>query len=95
MHTDWQALLEERMTHLGLSPRKREVMWHMIAGMSTEEIAARLFIEQKTVQGHISQSCDRLGIIVHGDKPRRIHILLYLLGVDLGELRRQLRERAT
>jgi len=55
-----------------LSPREREVLDLVAAGMSNAQIASRLFLSQKTVRNHVSavitrlQAADRAEAIVRG-----------------------------
>ena len=46
----------------GLSPREREVARLVIDGLSTEDIAAMLFISQHTVHDHLKVIFDKLGV---------------------------------
>lgn len=45
-----------------LSPREREVMQRIAAGLATKEIAAELGVSVKTVESHRKQIMDKLGI---------------------------------
>lgn len=89
--------MEERMQSLGISRRKREVLWHLLAGMSTDEVARALYITPKTVKGHISQVYDKLNLIPEGDSTHRTHmrthVLLFLLGIDTAQIRVNLKAR--
>ena len=55
-----------------LSPREREVLDLVAAGMSNSQIAGRLFLSPKTVRNHVSavitklQAADRAEAIVRG-----------------------------
>ena len=63
---------EESVPFPELSPREREVLDLVSAGMSNSQIAARLFLSQKTVRNHVSavltklQAADRAEAIVRG-----------------------------
>lgn len=46
----------------GLTPRQRQVLELMVAGLGNEEIAERLFISRKTVEHHVSAIFLRLGV---------------------------------
>lgn len=97
INPDWEAVLEGRMQHLGISRRKREVLWHLLAGMSTEEIADALYIRPKTVKGHISQVYTKLNLIAENGRGyrthMRTHVLLFLIGIDTARLRASLKAR--
>lgn len=85
------------MQALGISRRKREVLWHLLAGMSTDEIARALYIMPKTVKGHLNQVYDKLNLVPEGDMQHRahmrIHVLLFLLGIDTAQIRANLKAR--
>ena len=50
-----------RIETLGITPRELEVL-HLIAeGLSTKEMADRLFVSENTVKTHISRVLDKLG----------------------------------
>ncbi|MBT2421677.1 response regulator transcription factor [Streptomyces sp. ISL-22] len=46
----------------GLSPREREVLGLVGAGLSNPEIAARLYLVEGTVKAYVSAVLDRLGV---------------------------------
>jgi DNA-binding NarL/FixJ family response regulator len=64
--------LSENAPFPQLSPREREVLDLVAAGMSNAQIASRLFLSQKTVRNHVSavitrlQAADRAEAIVRG-----------------------------
>lgn len=99
IHPDWERVLEDRMQALGISRRKREVLWHLLAGMSTVQIADALYIRPKTVKGHISQVYDKLNLVGDDDAEHRTHmrthVLLFLLGIDTTHLRASLKAKET
>jgi DNA-binding NarL/FixJ family response regulator len=45
----------------GLTPREREVLEHMAAGLDNRAIAARLSIEYTTVRGHVRSIIEKIG----------------------------------
>lgn len=97
LHPEWERIFEERMQALNISRRKREILWHLLAGMSTEEIARALYIMPKTVKGHISQVYDKLNLIPEGDTSHRTHmrthVLLFLIGIDTAQVRQHLKDK--
>jgi non-specific serine/threonine protein kinase len=78
---------EEALTDAGmLSRREREVVAMVASGMTNKEIAQRLFIAERTAEGHLERIRNKLGVrsrtevatwaIAHGinpplDKPPR------------------------
>ncbi len=44
-----------------LSPREREVLLYAARGLSSKEVAARLYISERTVQTHLASVYDKLG----------------------------------
>ncbi|MEY8018499.1 helix-turn-helix domain-containing protein [Mycobacterium servetii] len=46
---------------LPLSAREREIANLLVAGLSTREIAERLVVSTRTVEGHILHACTKLG----------------------------------
>lgn len=45
-----------------LTKREREVFEHLVQDKTTKEIAALLFISEKTVRNHISNVIQKLGV---------------------------------
>nr|WP_271213617.1 LuxR C-terminal-related transcriptional regulator [Rhodococcus wratislaviensis]GLK40800.1 LuxR family transcriptional regulator [Rhodococcus wratislaviensis] len=45
-----------------LSPREREVAVHVAAGMTNKEIAAKLVLSPRTVEGHVEHILEKLGM---------------------------------
>jgi DNA-binding CsgD family transcriptional regulator len=69
---------------LGLSPREREVVQLVAAGLRNKEIALRLQISEKTVKFHLGRIFDKLGV------DSRTELLLRLIaegGLVPGDLR--------
>jgi DNA-binding CsgD family transcriptional regulator len=97
VHPEWERVLEARMQALGISRRKREVLWHLMAGLNTTQIADALYIRPKTVKGHISQVYDKLHLVSDDNAEHRTHmrthVLLFLLGIDTAELRATLQAK--
>lgn len=50
----------ERMRQLGITPRELEILEAIAAGLSTREIAARLFVSENTVKTHAGRLFDKL-----------------------------------
>jgi pimeloyl-ACP methyl ester carboxylesterase/DNA-binding CsgD family transcriptional regulator len=53
---------DEDVAFASLSPREREVLNLITAGMSNAQIAERLLISEKTVRNHVSNLFDKLGV---------------------------------
>ena len=51
---------EARVRQLGITPRELEILQAIAAGLSTREIAARLFVSENTVKTHSSRLFDKL-----------------------------------
>ena len=51
---------EDRVQQLGITPRELEILEAIAAGLSTREIAARLFVSENTVKTHASRLFDKL-----------------------------------
>jgi ATP/maltotriose-dependent transcriptional regulator MalT len=49
------------MSELGITPRELEILGLIAAGLSTREIAERLFVSENTVKTHSSRLFDKLG----------------------------------
>ena len=50
-----------RVRQLGITPRELEILEAIAAGLSTREIAARLFVSENTVKTHARRLFDKLG----------------------------------
>lgn len=50
-----------RLAALGITPRELEVLQLIAEGLSTKEMAGRLFVSENTVKTHISRVLDKLG----------------------------------
>jgi DNA-binding CsgD family transcriptional regulator len=50
----------ERMRQLGITPRELEILEAIAAGLSTREIAEKLFVSENTVKTHSSRLFDKL-----------------------------------
>lgn len=49
-----------RVRQLGITPRELEILEAIAAGLSTREIAAKLFVSENTVKTHSSRVFDKL-----------------------------------
>ena len=49
-----------RLEQLGITPREHEILTHIAAGLSTREIAEKLFVSENTVKTHASRLFDKL-----------------------------------
>jgi ATP/maltotriose-dependent transcriptional regulator MalT len=50
-----------RVQSLGITPRELEILELIAAGLSTREIAERVFVSENTVKTHSSRVFDKLG----------------------------------
>jgi DNA-binding NarL/FixJ family response regulator len=62
-----------------LTPREREVLTLIAEGRSNRAISARLFLSQKTVEGHVHQIFLKLGLVDDPDEHRRVAAVLTYL----------------
>jgi len=51
----------ERAAALGVTPRELQILELIAAGLSTREIAGRIFVSENTVKTHASRLFDKLG----------------------------------
>ena len=51
----------KRLRELAITPRELEILGLIAAGLSTREIAERLFVSENTVKTHASRLFDKLG----------------------------------
>ncbi len=51
----------ERVSALGITPRELEILEQIAGGLSTREIAERLFVSENTVKTHLSRLFEKLG----------------------------------
>jgi len=51
-----------RSTAYGLSPREREIVDLVVRGYSTRQISRVLYISEYTVQDHLSNIFDKIGV---------------------------------
>jgi DNA-binding CsgD family transcriptional regulator len=49
-----------RLEQLGITPREHEILTHIAAGLSTREIAEKLFVSENTVKTHARRLFDKL-----------------------------------
>ena len=55
------TLNQEKLDELGLTPRELEILQHIAAGLSTKEIAEKIYVSENTVKTHSSRVFDKLG----------------------------------
>ncbi len=72
------------LTRLGLSPRQAEVVRLAAAGRSNAEIAVTLSLSVRTVEGHMAQALERLGVPSRTAAANLIHQLDLNDGRSLG-----------
>lgn len=53
---------EPRLAELGITPRELEILEHIAGGMSTREIAEKLFVSENTVKTHASRLFGKLQV---------------------------------
>jgi DNA-binding CsgD family transcriptional regulator len=59
--------LQGTAEYLPLTPREREIANLVAAGLSTGEIARRLYLSERTVEGHVYRACTKLGLAGRDD----------------------------
>ena len=62
-----------------LSDREREALGLVAEGLSNKAIAARLFITERTVEAHVTQMFQKLGLTDEPEKHRRVLVVLAYL----------------
>ena len=62
-----------------LSEREREVLGLIAEGMSNKAIAARLYVTERTVEAHVTQIFQKLGLPGSPDQHRRVLAVLTFL----------------
>jgi DNA-binding NarL/FixJ family response regulator len=62
-----------------LSGREREVLGLVAEGLSNKAIAARLFITERTVEAHVTQMFQKLGLTEDPESHRRVRVVLTYL----------------
>ena len=63
------------LDRLDLTPREREVLAHLAEGATNRQIAAALFISEKTASVHVSNILGKLGVRNRGEAAARAHRL--------------------
>jgi DNA-binding CsgD family transcriptional regulator len=54
------AVNQPRLEQLGITPREHEILTHIAAGLSTREIAEKLFVSENTVKTHSTRLFGKL-----------------------------------
>jgi DNA-binding NarL/FixJ family response regulator len=62
-----------------LTDREREVLGLVAEGMSNRAIATRLFVTERTVEAHVTQIFQKLGLFASPDEHRRVLAVLTFL----------------
>ena len=65
-----------------LTPRESEVLILVAEGLSNGAIASRLFVTERTVEAHVKQVFQKLGLAVKPDSHRRVLAVLAYLRSD-------------
>ena len=65
-----------------LTPRESEVLGLVAEGLSNGAIASRLFVTERTVEAHVKQVFQKLGLPVRPDSHRRVLAVLAYLRSD-------------
>ena len=62
-----------------LTTRERDVLAQLAEGLSNRAIASRLFVTERTVEAHVTQIFQKLGLDADPDSHRRVlAVLAYL-----------------
>jgi DNA-binding NarL/FixJ family response regulator len=62
-----------------LTEREREVLSLIAEGLSNKAVAARLFVTERTVEAHVTQIFQKLGLTDSADQHRRVLAVLSFL----------------
>jgi DNA-binding NarL/FixJ family response regulator len=73
-------LIGQPNTPATLTPREREVLALMAEGLTNVGIARRLFLNERTVETHISSILTKLGLLANVEEHRRVLAVLTYLG---------------
>ena len=67
-------------TWAAVSPREREVAEQVAAGKTNREVAAALFLSEKTIESHLARIYDKLGLRSH----TTLAVIIALAGTRTG-----------
>lgn len=67
--------LNDRLRKSGVTPREREVVYHVCQGLKNSEISGKLYISRYTVENHLKSIYEKLGI---HNRTALVHRLIHL-----------------
>jgi len=67
--------LNDRLKKSGLTPREREVVYHVCQGLKNNEISEKLYISRYTVENHLKSIYEKMGI---HNRTALVHRIIHL-----------------